>query len=208
MEMNKLKKIVYPIAIFLAGVSMFVYSYEMMAIGWFYAVCWAIESMAAVFAFTRIAMHMVYKDNAPKTWQVSILWLVVAGGWLGAILCDTVAWMNIWLAVTSFALISVIWARFFLKDEDKNGVFDIFEKDKKKEVIFSADYLYKEMIFKPKGDDLKNPPDPTKPLCQVNSQAMTVVEARQAGYTEIAAAGMDYIDKLLVAYKGKGEHEK
>lgn len=189
-------KITYPIVCVLAFAAMFLYMFMFQNMGLFYSICFGLLAMGTAFLVSRVILqNFIDGNNDPKTWQITIYGLVAVGGWVGAIFSTTWGWCSIFLCMVACGLLLALGTRF-LKDEDGNGIPDIFEKKREEEV--KPDYMYKHMLFKLEGDTLGNPADHNRPLCPYGNKAYTVEEALAKGLTDLAGEGINYIDALFV----------
>lgn len=206
-EESKVKKykITYPIVCVLPAVAMFLYMFLYQKVGVFYSVCFGVLAGGSAFLLARIILqNFIDGNNDPKTWQITIYGLVSVGGWVGAIFAETWGWTSIFLCMVACGLLLALGTRF-LKDEDGNGIPDIFERKREKKEEVSAEYMYDHMLFKLVDDKLGNPADHNRPLCVAGGQAYTVSEALAKGLDDLAGKGIEYIDGLFAVKKEENE---
>ena len=191
-------KVVYPVAgavPFIVAAAFFLFYGEA---GLFYSVCFGVLAGATGLVIARMVMQcLIDGNNDPKTWQINIYAMVAVCGWIGAILAETWGWTSFFLCMVACGLLLCFGTRF-LKDEDGNGIPDIFERKK-----VTPQYLYDHMLFELKEDRLGNAADQMRPICLIGGKAYTVSEALEAGHTEAAEHGIEYIDGLFKAEEGK-----
>lgn len=185
-------KVAYPLCGIIPLVTATLLLYLLDVMDLFYSICFGILAGATGLVLARVVMHLIDGDNDPKTWQITIYALVAIGGWVGAIFAETWGWTSLFMCMVASGLLMTFATRF-LKDEDRNGIPDIFEGDKK----VTAQYCYEHMLFALVDDKLGNEPDHKRPLCEHGGQAYSVKEATEAGLTELAEAGKKYIDSLF-----------
>lgn len=190
-------KIVYPLATAIPAIAMLLLSLFALKFNLFYSACFAALAGATGFLLARVVMlNMVDSKNDPRTWQVNIYCAVAIGGWVGAIFAQTWGWTSVCLCMVCCGLLLALGTKY-LKDEDHNGIPDIFEKQREVKEEVSKGYMYEHMLFKLKGDKLGGQADHNRPLCASGNTAMTVREAIDKGLDSIAAEGIDYIDTLF-----------
>ena len=195
-------KIVYPIVLVVPFVAMFLYMFMFQKVDLFYSLCFGALASGSAILISRIIMqNFVDGNNDPKTWQITIYGLVAIGGWVGAIFATTWGWTSVFLCMVACGLLLSFGTRF-LKDEDGNGIPDIFERKKKEEV--TKEYMYQHMPFKLVDDKLGNPADHNRPICPSGNNAYTVNEALDKGLDDLAEKGIEYIDEIF-AKKEKNE---
>ena len=190
-------KITYPLVCVIPAVAMFLYMLLYQKIDLFYSVCFGLLAGGSAFLVARIVLqNFVDGNNDPKTWQITIYGLVAVGGWVGAIFSETWGWTSFFLCMVACGLLLAFGTRF-LKDEDGNGIPDIFERKRSVKEEVTPQYMYDHMLFKLVDDKLGNPADHNRPLCPSGSLAYTVTEALEKGLDDLAEKGIEYIDALF-----------
>lgn len=191
-------KITYPLAGAIPAIAAFVYFFLVQKVGAFYSGCFAVLAGSTGLVTARVIMqNLIDGHNDPKTWQVNIYAMVAIGGWTGAIFAETWGWTSLFMCMVACGMLLCFGTRF-LKDEDGNGIPDIFEPRK-----VTAKYCYDHMLFALEDDKLGSKPDATRPLCLVDGKAYTAKEAKEAGYDDLAKTAIEYIDALFVKGEGK-----
>ena len=197
-------KIVYPIVLAVPFAAMFLYMFLYQKVNLFYSICFGALASGSALLLARVVMqNLVDGRNDPKTWQITIYGLVAVGGWVGAIFAETWGWTSIFLCMVACGLLLSFGTRY-LKDEDGNGIPDIFERKREPKEEVNKEYMYEHMLFKLVDDKLGNPADHNRPICPSGNNAFTVSEALDKGLEELAGKGIEYIDGLF-AKKEKDE---
>ncbi|MFA6934679.1 MAG: hypothetical protein WCR70_05360 [Sphaerochaetaceae bacterium] len=194
---TKKYKIVYPIVGIILGAVIFGLCQFVWLGDLFYSICFGILASGYALVLARVIMHLIDKDNGPKTWQISFYGLMACGGWTGGVLCESWGFTSLWMCVLATGLVLCFGTRW-LKDENEDGIPDVFQKLEKEEAL-DAQYMYEHMIFKRKNDRLDGEPDQTRPLCLCGGKALTIKEAMDGGYDQAAGLGIEYIDGLYAA---------
>ena len=217
-------KITYPVACGVLFCTAFCICFFVWKAPVWASVCLALCAASYGWIVSRITLHIIDKDNTPKTWQLHIYAMLISAGWTVAMLSA-----RPWLISLSFAL-CVGSALLFLgvqyNDENDNGIPDIIEKVISKTRIAAekieariqkqettaedeADDVMKRK-YKPLDDNLENTDDVTRPMCYFDGEAKSINEALDAGKTEEAEKALEYISSLeekKEERKEEGENE-
>lgn len=155
--------------------------------GWFYSVCWGILAAIVAGTVTRIAFHLVFKDNRPEMWQVSIYMFGIALGWMIAIIGTSWAVSSIGLAMCVGFVLMAFGTRLI--------------KQKGDWIQYAAglgrEELEKSLRWKYLDDDPKLGEDYSRALCAVNGTPLTIAEAISQGYVSTAKEAKEYLDSVL-----------
>ena len=205
----KLKAVVYGVSGFVAAATAGSLAYFLFNERLFYSFCWALLIGATAVVIARTVLHIVFKDESQEMYAISIYCMVSLGAFAGLIFTTSWLWVSILGAtMVGFALMA-LGIRFMdpvaeestaapavpEKKKDKKEKKAEPEKQKKDETDVA--FLRRTLRFRLVDDKLGNPADPTKPLCKVGADALTVDEAFAQGVGFVAVEGAAYIDKLL-----------
>lgn len=149
--------------------------------GALYAIFWGILFGGVGATLARLVYHLYLKDYAPEMWQITVYMLLACGGWLGGILSTSWGWTTLWLAVMCVGILMALGTRFC------KAVAEARTKNS----------LERTLRYQLVDDMLGGAPNLDKPLTLIlDGQPLTVEEALNAGKTEEARKGREYIRKI------------
>lgn len=187
MEANSKKWIFYAATFAVAFIATGLICFFALNQGVFYSVCWGLFAGMIAAICARIGFHLIFKDNSPEMWQVSIYLMMVAAGWLIAVLGTTWTVSSIGLAMCVGFILMALGTRLI----KLKGNW-IHEK-----VALSEDEACQSLRWKFINDNPSEGEDYSRALCAVNGTPLTIVEAETQGYVTEAISAREYLRNVI-----------
>lgn len=198
MTLNKLMGIVAAVVAVLTFV-VTAFSMEMPVL---YVISLMVAAVGIALDLTVIIYKSVKKEMTAGLWQLVIYAALGIVGWIIATVSSTWLVCSIGLAAMVCGLAMLIGTFILKRIKESEAVAEEVEANSEQvqtaieEESEDVKKLMSSLRYEYIDDDITKSSNLDKPLCLVNGNALTVIEADAAGYTEIANAGLAYIKKL------------
>lgn len=151
-----------------------------------YAIFFGAFGAGVVAVLSRVVLHLVSGDNAPRMWAVSFDLLASCAGWLVAVLATSIGVTSAGLALTVLGLVMAYGNRFV------SLLADVLDT----ESSTPGSAVYTDIRYAFIDDDPSKGADSHRPLCLINGTPCTVAEAYALGKGAMAADAIEYIKMI------------